>query len=152
MTLIKRKKDNYLPVYSLKDQVDSLFNSFFDDFPLRASNSVFDNIYVPRVNVSETKTEYHVDAELPGIGKEDVQVKYSDNLLTISAQRKEEKEDKDKNYHRVESFYGTFQRSVKIPSNVQKDNIEAEFKDGVLKIKLPKSEDSASDENLITIK
>lgn len=152
MTLIKRKKDNYLPVYSLKDQVDSLFNSFFDDFPLGARNSVFDSSYVPRVNVSETKTEYHVDAELPGIDKEDVQVKYSDNLLTISAERKEEKEDKDKNYHRVESFYGTFQRSVKIPSNVQKDNIEAEFKDGVLKIKLPKSEDSASDENLITIK
>ena len=153
MNLIKSKKDNYFPLYSLKHQVDSLFNNFFDDSSFEEiGDIILDTAFVPKVNVSETTIEYHVDAELPGIKKEDIKLEYSDNLLTISAERKEEHKKKDKRYYRVESFYGIFQRKVQIPKNIDKSNIQAEFKNGVLQIILPKIELGEESNNFIEVK
>jgi HSP20 family protein len=96
--------------------------------------------WAPSVDVSETDGEYQIKAEIPDVKKEDVKVTLEDGVLTIQGERKFEKEEKGKKYHRVERSYGSFVRSFTLPDLVDEANVKAEFKDGVLNLKLPKSE------------
>jgi HSP20 family protein len=96
--------------------------------------------WVPSVDVSETDGEYQIKAEIPDVKKEDVKVTVEDGVLTIQGERKQEKEEKGKKYHRVECSYGSFVRSFTLPDLVDEGKVKAEFKDGVLNLKLPKSE------------
>jgi HSP20 family protein len=96
--------------------------------------------WVPSVDVSETNGEYQIKAEIPDVKKEDVKVTLEDGVLTIQGERKQEKEDKGKKYHRVERTYGSFVRSFTLPDLVDEEKVKAEFKDGILKLQLPKSE------------
>jgi HSP20 family protein len=96
--------------------------------------------WVPSVDVSETEGEYQIKAELPEVKKEDVKVTVEDGVLTIQGERKHEKEEKGKKYHRVERSYGSFVRSFTLPDLVDEEKVKAEFKDGVLNVQLPKSE------------
>ena len=96
--------------------------------------------WAPSVDVSETDGEYQIKAEIPDVKKEDVNVTLEDGVLTIQGERKFEKEEKGKKYHRVERAYGNFVRSFTLPGLVDEANVKAEFKDGVLNLKLPKSE------------
>ncbi|TAJ25221.1 MAG: Hsp20/alpha crystallin family protein [Nitrospirae bacterium] len=96
--------------------------------------------WVPTVDISETETEYLIKAELPEIKKEDVKVTLADGVLTIQGERKQEKEEKGKKYHRVERSYGRFVRSFALPDYVDDAKVTAEFKDGVLSLHLPKAE------------
>jgi HSP20 family protein len=96
--------------------------------------------WVPAVDVSETDGEYQIKAEIPDVKKEDVKVTLEDGVLTIQGQRKQEKEDKGTKYHRVERAYGSFVRSFTLPDLVDEQKVNAEFKDGVLNLQLPKSE------------
>jgi HSP20 family protein len=96
--------------------------------------------WVPSVDVSETNGEYQIKAEIPDVKKEDVKVTLEDGVLTIQGQRKQEKEDKGTKYHRVERAYGSFVRSFTLPDLVDEQKVNAEFKDGVLNLQLPKSE------------
>ncbi len=96
--------------------------------------------WAPSVDVSETDGEYQIKAEIPDVKKEDVKVTLEDGVLTIHGERKFEKEEKGKKYHRVERSYGSFVRSFALPDLVDEANVKAEFKDGVLNLKLPKSE------------
>lgn len=94
----------------------------------------------PIVDVSEDDKEYVIEAELPELKKEDVKVSVQDNVLSISGERKSEKEEKNKRYHRVERQYGRFVRSFALPEDCDGSKVAAEYKDGVLKVRLPKSE------------
>jgi HSP20 family protein len=96
--------------------------------------------WVPSVDVSETDGEYQIKAEIPDVKKEDVKVTVEDGVLTIQGERKQEKEEKGKKYHRVERSYGSFIRSFTLPDLVDEEKVKAEFKDGVLNLLLPKSE------------
>ena len=96
--------------------------------------------WVPSVDVSETDGEYQIKAEIPDVKKEDVKVTLEDGVLTIQGERKQEKEEKGKRYHRVERSYGSFVRSFTLPDLVDEEKVKAEFKDGVLNLQLPKSE------------
>jgi HSP20 family protein len=96
--------------------------------------------WVPSVDVSETDGEYQIKAEIPDVKKEDVKVTLADGVLTIQGERKHEKEEKGKKYHRVERSYGSFARSFTLPDLVDEEKVKAEFKDGVLNLQLPKSE------------
>lgn len=96
--------------------------------------------WVPSVDVSETEGEYQIKAEIPDVKKEDVKVTVEDGVLTIQGERKYEKEEKGKKYHRVERSYGSFIRSFTLPDLVDEAKVKAEFKDGVLSLQLPKSE------------
>ncbi|MCC2667083.1 MAG: heat-shock protein, partial [Gammaproteobacteria bacterium] len=87
-----------------------------------------------------TDHEYHIKAELPGIKKEDLKVTFENGLLTIKGERKQEKEEKDKKFHRIERYYGSFARSFSIPDNVDETKLKAEFKEGLLNIYLPKTQ------------
>jgi HSP20 family protein len=96
--------------------------------------------WAPLVDITEDEKEYVIKAELPEVKKEDVKVSVQDNVISISGERKSEKEEKGKKYHRVERAYGSFYRSFTLPEDADGGIVAAEFKDGVLKVRLPKSE------------
>jgi HSP20 family protein len=96
--------------------------------------------WAPLVDISEDDKEYLIKAELPEVKKEDVKVTVQDDVLTISGERTLEKEEKGKKYHRVERAYGSFARSFTLPEDADAAKVNAEFKDGVLKVRLGKSE------------
>jgi HSP20 family protein len=94
----------------------------------------------PSVDIYETETEIVVKAELPGIERKDISLNLEKNVLTLKGERRFEKETKEENYHRIERNYGGFSRSFSIPATVDEEKIRAEYRDGVLKIALPKKE------------
>ncbi len=96
--------------------------------------------WMPSVDIYEEKDKIMVTAELPGMKKEEIDVQIGDGRLTIKGERKMENEDKKDNYHRVERFYGTFTRSFTLPDTIDEENISANYKDGLLKLTLPKTE------------
>jgi len=108
--------------------------------------------WTPTANVSETEKEYLIKAELPEVKKEDVQITLADGVLTISGERKMDKEEKDANEIRVESFYGSFSRSFALPSDANAQGITAESKDGVLRVHVPKTEQSKPKSVTIDVK
>ena len=124
-------------LFSLND-VDNIFDDFFNRRVLQPTETEIS----PRLNVEENDNEWLISAELPGVAKEDVKVNFQDNVLTISGEKKFEKEDKNKNYHRVERSYGKFSRALNINSTVLADKIDANYKDGILTISLPKAEEA----------
>jgi HSP20 family protein len=100
----------------------------------------------PAVDLYEEKDEIVAKVELPGLGKEDIQVNISDHILTIKGEKKSEEEIKQENYYRSERSYGSFSRSVELPTEVQADKTRASFKNGVLEVHLPKSEEAKKKE------
>jgi len=98
--------------------------------------------WVPAMEVSETSDVYIVRVELPGVKTEDIEVTLQDDILTIKGKRERSEEHKDETVHLVERAYGEFVRSLRIPTDVKVDAVEASYKDGVLEIRLPKSEES----------
>ncbi|MBL8922583.1 MAG: Hsp20/alpha crystallin family protein [Myxococcaceae bacterium] len=93
----------------------------------------------PSVDILETAEDFQVKCELPEVRREDVKVNVADGLLRIEGERKFDKEDKTKRYHRVERFYGSFMRSFALPEGVEPEKVKAEFKDGLLTVRMPKS-------------
>jgi HSP20 family protein len=96
--------------------------------------------WMPIVDISETDGEYVIKAELPEVKKEDVKVTVENGVLTLQGERRQEKEEKGKKYHRVERSYGSFVRSFTLPESIDESGVKAEYKDGVLHLHLPKSE------------
>lgn len=94
----------------------------------------------PLVDITEDEKEYLIKAEIPEMKKDDIKISVQDNVLSISGERKYEKEEKGKKYHRVERAYGSFVRSFTLPEDADGGKVGAEYKDGVLKVHLPKSE------------
>ena len=130
------------PVKELEDMSERL-NRMFARPTARQENgketlTVAD--WVPTVDIEEGEQEYHITAELPGLKKEDVKITLQEGVLTIHGERKQEKEEKGKRFHRVERAYGAFVRSFALPDVVDETKVSAEFKDGELHIRLPKSE------------
>ena len=96
--------------------------------------------WLPPVDITEDSKEYMIKAALPGLSKENVKVTVEGGVLEIAGERKEEKEEKDKKHHRIESSYGSFRRSFTLPEDSSGEKVSAEFKDGVLKVHLPKDQ------------
>jgi HSP20 family protein len=94
----------------------------------------------PLVDITEDEKEYLIKADLPEVKKEDVKLTVQNDVMTISGERKYEKEEKGKKYHRVERAYGSFMRSFTLPEDADGSKVSAEYKDGVLRVRLPKSE------------
>jgi HSP20 family protein len=134
---------------SFRKEMDDLWSRFFGDLPTVRR---FEGEWSPSVDVSETKDDFLVKAELPGLEAKDVNVGISGNLLTIKGEKKREEEEKDEHHHYVERYCGSFQRSFQLPANVKTDKIDATFDKGVLKIKLPKTEEAKEKEIKIKVK
>ena len=126
---------------SIRDEVNRLFDNFFTGLPERR-RGLLEGEWAPSVDVAETDNEVVVTAELPGVEQDDVDITITDDVLTLKGEKKEEKEVKEKNYHRIERSYGSFQRSVSLPAGVQADKAKATYKDGVLHITVPKTEEA----------
>ena len=122
-----------------KSELDRLFNRFFDiDFPI-TQEFVKEGQWLPRVDVSEGKTEITVQAEIPGCDAKDIDVSLDGRTLTIKGEKKQNKEEKEENFHRVERSYGSFTRRMNLPSEVDQENIDASYKKGVLKLVFKKT-------------
>jgi len=96
--------------------------------------------WAPTVDIEEGEHEYHIAAELPGLRKENVKITLQEGVLTLQGERKQEYEEKGKRFHRVERSYGSFIRNFALPDVIDEGKVSADFKDGVLHIRLPKSE------------
>jgi HSP20 family protein len=96
--------------------------------------------WAPGVDISETPTEFQIHAELPAVKKDDVKVSIDARILLIQGHRHQDTEQKDKKYHRVERSYGSFARTFTLPDNVDGSQVHADFKDGVLNVRLPKTD------------
>jgi HSP20 family protein len=151
------------PFEALRREVDQLF----EDFGLRSLRAPFGRAGVdvepfwrgeitwgksPAVDFVDNEKSYVVTAELPGLSEADVDVKYADGTLTIRGEKKEEKEEKQKDYYLSERRYGSFQRAFQVPNGVDADKIEAAFKNGVLTVTMPKTAEAVKREKKIEIK
>jgi HSP20 family protein len=143
------------PFSSLRAEVDSLFDSFMGGLP--AFSGMFGAsggrgfTLTPHMDVRETDKEIVVEAELPGIDEKDISLDLKDGVLTIRGEKKHEYDEKKENYRVMERRYGSFQRSLMLPDTVDQDKVEANFDNGVLKIKVPKRPEAIGKQRTIPI-
>jgi HSP20 family protein len=117
----------------------ALFRDFFRNFPTWDENEgLMSSAWMPPADVAEDADRISVTAELPGFREEDVKVELHGDLLTISGERKRESDRRNRDYRRVERSYGEFRRSFTLPASVDRENVKANFSDGLLKLELPK--------------
>jgi len=146
---VKREEDN--PYAVLRRDLDSLFDNFFRGFDTEFFGSG-PGVFMPKADVRESEKEIRITIELPGMDEKDIDVSLTRDTLIIKGNKKEEQEDKGKNYHRLERSYGTFTRTIPLPVAVESEKIEANFIKGVLSIKLPKSLKAVSETKKIAVK
>jgi HSP20 family protein len=139
MTLVRwhRARD----MHAMQHEMKRLVHDFFQN-GLQDTGASRRDVWTPAVDMYEGEEAFTLTAELPGFSKDDVQVEIKDNRLTLRGERKREAEVKEAHYHRVERVYGAFRRSIRLPALVDADKAEAVFKDGVLKLTLPKAEEA----------
>jgi HSP20 family protein len=128
------KWNPYRNLVSLPNELDR----FFDDFNFGLNHT--DSLWQPRVDLTETENNYELVAEIPGLSKEDINLSLEKNVLKISGEKKSETEANEKDYRRIERAYGRFERSFTLPENVKGELIKASYKDGLLRVEIPKSE------------
>jgi HSP20 family protein len=159
-----RSLAEWRPFDSLRRDIDRLFDDFWlgpswrsplarrlaDAEPFWRSEVTWSK--APAVDVAETENGYEVTAELPGIEERNIDVKVADGILTIKAEKQEEREEKKKDYYVSERHYGSFQRSFTVPTGVDTDKIDAHFKNGILTVNMPKSVQAQKSEKKIEIK
>jgi HSP20 family protein len=133
MALIKYSRPNV-------DLHSKNFSDILDEFFNESLNYRRDS-FMPSVDISETETEFEVSVALPGMNKEDISVDLDNGHLSISGERKFEQEEEGKNYHRVESKFGSFNRSFQLPDSIDEESIEAKYENGVLNITIAKREE-----------
>jgi HSP20 family protein len=114
-----------------------LFEDFFNDFPFTGYASEQKENWIPAVDILEKDGNLILRAELPGLSEKQIDLKLEGNTLTLKGERKMDKEDKKNNYHRVESFYGSFTRSFSLPETVDLGKISADYKNGILTVTIP---------------
>ena len=133
--------------HSFRSEMDRLFDRFGSGFGFPSLRRLFDiepawrssfSFSAPAIDMSEDDKAYKISAELPGIDAKDVDISVSGDTLVLRGEKRQEKEEKDKNYHFSERAYGSFQRPFELPASVDRDKVAADFSKGVLTITLPK--------------
>jgi HSP20 family protein len=128
---------------SFQTEIDHFFDGFFNNFG-RPTSSLFNRgrfeSFSPKIDISDEGSSVEVAAELPGLEEKDIQVSLNEDLLTIKGEKKYSDEKNDKDFYRVERRFGSFERSIKLPKEIDIEKINASFKNGVLTISLPKTE------------
>lgn len=125
-----------VPTRQFSDPV-RVFDEFFDNFLGTPNTTPQARSWTPAVDILEKDGDLVVRAELPGVQENDIDLKLEGNVLTLKGERKMQNEDKRENYHRIESFYGSFARSFTVPDTADLEKISADFKNGVLTVKIP---------------
>ena len=135
-----QKRSELSPIETIRREMDRFFDDIVPFSHKGGNGGMRMELWAPDTDVSETDDDYTISVDLPGITKKDVEVSYKDNRLTISGKREHEEEEEKKDYLRRERYRGSFTRSFTLPSEVKEEDIKARFKDGVLKVQVPKSE------------
>ena len=136
----KRKKDNLVSEY--RRDFDSLYDRFFGPNFLPSSFLFGEGNLGPSLDISESRKDITVKAEIPGIEAKDFDISIGGRLLTIKGEKKQEQKQKEEAYYRVERSYGYFNRTIQLPAEVNPDKVDATYKRGVLKIKLRKAKEN----------
>lgn len=134
MALVPVRKRTRGDLGRLHEEMDDLLSGFFHGWDM----PFFERSHWPAIDIADNENEYLVKAEVPGCKAEDIDISVHGNTLTVSGEKKQSEERKEKDCYHVESSYGTFRRELNIPSEVDAAKIEASCKDGILTIKLPK--------------
>ena len=143
MALIRwspRTWDPFSELSTLQGRMNRLFEETLPS--TRKDEDLDRSVFYPAVDINEGDKAITLKADLPGIKKEDVHIDVNDGVITLRGERKFEKEDKKENYHRIERSYGSFHRSFTLPSTVDIGAIKAKYKDGILEVTLPKTEEA----------
>ena len=143
--------DPFQDLISLRERMNRLFEQTLDRSRGEREGMVA-GTWAPAVDIYETPDSIVLQAELPGLSKDDIDIQVRDNVLTLKGERRSEKEVKEGNYLRVERAYGGFQRAFTLPAAVQADKIRAVFKDGVLDVSIPKAEEAKPKQIKIDVK
>ena len=141
------------PFRELED-VSNRLNSLFGRLPVKTQSGqelLTTTDWAPIVDISETDAAYLIKGEIPSVKKEDIKVTIEDEMITLRGERKQESEEKGEKYHRIERSYGSFMRSFRLPDDADKSGIKAEFKDGIINITLPKSEQAKNKPKAIEV-
>lgn len=140
--LTKYQRPSSVPVTNLRREMDRIFNELIP-FSWRLDETESElSSWAPSTDMVETDNEYLIEVDLPGVSKKDIHVDCHDNVLTIEGERKKETKEEHNGYLRNERFFGSFKRSIMLPVSIVEDKIKATFKDGVLKVNVPKAEKS----------
>jgi len=141
--------------WSLRREIDNLFSDAFQHLGRSSGGEPVDGVQTPRADIAATDKEYLISVELPGIEEKDIEVEVHEDVLSIKAQRenesKEESNDEKKNYYRVERHYGKFQRMLHLPEDADAENITANYKNGVLDVKVARKVPQKSEARKISI-
>ena len=142
------------PLLSLQRDMNRMFDEFWSRFgrPGFGSLDLFGTPGVPRVDVAETEKEIEVTVELPGMTDKDVELSVSSDALTVKGEKKSERKEEQKGYHLSERSYGSFYRTIPLPPGAEADKAEAEFKNGILTVRLPKSPEVQANTKKIEVK
>ncbi|MCR9139679.1 MAG: Hsp20/alpha crystallin family protein [Alphaproteobacteria bacterium] len=152
-SLFSNEKSDAPVFHSLHKEIDRVFDEFkglvprFD--PERFPG--FNGQIVPRLNLSETEDAVEITAELPGVGEDEVDVSVSSNVLTLKGEKSAKKEEKDKDYHVVERSYGSFARTIPLSFDINPDEVDAKFSNGVLTITIRKPPEIAAKTKKIAV-
>ncbi len=145
------------PFEVLHRQMNDLFEDFFKDFSHPRLPSLWQGgsdwgVVAPRFEVAETEKAVQVTAELPGMDEKDIEVTLDDNVLTVKGEKKQEREEKNKQFFLSERSYGQFQRVLTLPAGIEADKIKAQFKKGVLSLSIPKTAQARTEAKRIEVK
>lgn len=144
------------PLEHLHRDIDRLFSNFFGSQSLASTgfptlDTAADWVLKPSVNIAETDRAYKISVEIPGVDKDDVRLSVEDGTLIIEGEKRQEKDENEKNFHRIERRYGSFRRLISIPNDTDESNIDAKFKNGVLTISLSRNPVQPSEAKTIRI-
>jgi HSP20 family protein len=134
-------RSRFTDIANNRENIANIFAEFFNDFNKPSSFLLSETIkanLLPRLNISETDNKYFIEAELPGVKQNDLELKLDNNILVIKGKTEESKESKERNYFTRERYYCSFQRSLTLPNNINENDITANFKDGILNIEITK--------------
>lgn len=152
MALVKWKnRDLYDPWADFKTLQEEI-NALFDVDQFSSSAGLFDHNVSPAIDVVEGEHEFSVSCELPGLDRKDIDVSIASNVLTIKGEKKEDKEEKENRYYKKETWSGSFQRTVPLPSSVDMNKIDAQLEDGILTITLQKKEEARPKQISVSVK
>lgn len=141
MALIRRQDPFWRPFREMEERMAGLLGRPWWSSQGAERETLATTDWAPSCDISETEDEYRISAELPNIEKDDVHVMLENGILTISGERREEKEEKDVKYHRRELSYGSFMRQFTMPEDADETKVDASFKDGLLKVTITKSKE-----------
>ena len=144
----RKEPDSWNSLMNLQKEINSLFE--YDFFP--ASAGLFDRSNGPAVDVVERNDEYLVSCELPGVEESDIDVQVADNVLTIKGEKKDSAEDSGKHWYKRETWHGSFQRTIPLPSGIENNRIHGELENGMLRLTLPKQEEAKPKQISVQVK